>query len=45
MKSRWLFLTLVGSLVVASCGPGQVAVTAEIDVPDPETEGATKAVR
>ncbi|MGD2120363.1 MAG: hypothetical protein PVJ76_01395 [Gemmatimonadota bacterium] len=41
MKSRWLFLTLVGSLVVASCGPGQVAVTAEIDVPDPETEGAT----
>ncbi len=41
MKSRWLFLTLVGSLVVAGCGPGQVAVTAEIDVPDPETEGAT----
>lgn len=41
MKSRWLFLTLVGSLVLASCGPGQVAVTAEIDVPDPETEGAT----
>ncbi len=43
MKSRWLFLTLVGSLVVAACGPGQLAVTAEIDVPDPETEGATIA--
>jgi hypothetical protein len=41
MKSRWLFLTLIGFLGVAGCGPGQVAVTAEIDVPDPETEGAT----
>lgn len=39
MRRRWLFLILVGPLFSAACGPGQVAVTAEIDVPDPEAEG------
>jgi len=41
MKRNWLALVLLGSLAVAACGPGQVVVTAEIEVPDPETEGAT----
>ncbi len=40
MKRSWLALVLLGSLA-AACGPGQVVVTAEIQVPDPETEGAT----
>ncbi len=41
MKHSWLALLLFGSLAVSACGPGQVIVTAEIDVPDPENEGAT----
>ena len=41
MRRSWLFLVLVGSVMATGCGPGQVAVTSEIDVPDPETEGAT----
>lgn len=36
MRRSWLFLILVGPLFLAACGPGQVAVTAEIDVPDPD---------
>jgi hypothetical protein len=28
-----------GSLVLAACGPGQVSVTAEVEVPNPEGEG------
>jgi hypothetical protein len=40
MRRSWLTLTLLGPLFVSACGPGQVAVTAEIDVPDPEVEGA-----
>ena len=44
MRRSWLFLILIGPLFVAACGPGEVAVTAEIDVPDPAVEGAT-AVR
>ncbi len=41
MKRRWLALVLLGSLAAAACGPGQVIVTAEIEVSDPEAEGAT----
>jgi hypothetical protein len=41
MRRFWQFLMLVGPLFVIACGPGQVAVTAEVDVPDPENEGAT----
>jgi hypothetical protein len=40
MRRSWLALVLFGSLLPAACGPGQVAVVAEIDVPDPEVEGA-----
>ena len=40
MRRSWLFLVLLTPLIAVACGPGQVAVTAEIDVPDPETEGA-----
>ena len=41
MRRFWQFLILAGPLFVVACGPGQVAVTAELDVPDPESEGAT----
>jgi len=40
MRRSGLFLILVGSLFSVACGPGQIEVTAEIDVPDPEAEGA-----
>jgi hypothetical protein len=40
MRRFWQFMFLVGPLFVVACGPGQVAVTAEIEVPDPDTEGA-----
>jgi hypothetical protein len=40
MRRSWLFLILIAPLFVTACGPGQVAVTAEIDVPDPAAEGA-----
>jgi hypothetical protein len=40
MRRSWLFLVAVGFLFTAGCGPGQVAVTSEIEVPDPDTEGA-----
>ena len=39
MRRSWLFLILIGPLFLAACGPGRVAVSAEIDVPDPEAEG------
>ena len=39
MRRSWLFLILLGPLFVAACGPGQVAVTAEIDVPNPDEPG------
>jgi hypothetical protein len=41
MRRSWLFLILVGTLFLTACGPGQVAVSAEIEVPDPDQEGAT----
>jgi len=39
MRRSWYLLTLVGPLFFTACGPGQIAVTAEIEVPDPEAEG------
>jgi hypothetical protein len=39
MRRSWLVLVLLGSLIPVACGPGQVVVTAEIEVPDPEGEG------
>ena len=39
MRRSWIFLILLGPLFSA-CGPGQIAVTMEIEVPDPEAEGA-----
>ena len=39
MRRSWLALVLCGPLLAAACGPGQVAIVAEIDVPDPEGEG------
>ena len=40
MRRSWFSLILLAPLFVA-CGPGQVAVTAEIDVPDPDNPGNT----
>jgi hypothetical protein len=42
MMRSWLALVVSASLATAACGPGQVVITAEIEVPDPETEGAVK---
>jgi hypothetical protein len=39
MRRSWLVLTAIGSLFTAACGPGQVAVTVEIEIPDPDSEG------
>lgn len=39
MRRSWLGLVLFGSLITVACGPGQVVVTAEIEVPNPEGEG------
>jgi len=39
MRHSWLFSILIGSLFAAACGPGQIAVTAELEVPDPDQEG------
>ncbi len=40
MSRIWLVLILLGPLFSAACGPGQVAISTEIDVPDPNVEGA-----
>lgn len=40
MKRSWMFLVPAALLFVTACGPGQIAVTAEIDIPDPEAEGS-----
>lgn len=39
MRRSWIVLMLFGSLIAVACGPGQVVVTAEIEVPNPEGEG------
>jgi hypothetical protein len=46
MRRSWLFLILACPLFSAACGPVEVEVTAEIDVPDPESEGqmVTRAI-
>jgi len=40
MRRSWLFPILISPLFAAACGPAQIAVTAELEVPDPEQEGA-----
>lgn len=37
MKRTPLFLTALGLMAVTACGPGELVVSAEIDVPDPAT--------
>ena len=39
MRRSWLFLILVGPFLSAACGPGEIEVTAAIEVPDPDAEG------
>ena len=39
MRRSWLFLILVGPFFSAACGPGEIEVTAAIEVPDPDAEG------
>jgi hypothetical protein len=39
MRRSWLALVFSGPLLAAACGPGQVSVIAEIEIPDPEGEG------
>ncbi|MFC1575649.1 hypothetical protein ACFL5A_03250, partial [Gemmatimonadota bacterium] len=39
MRHSWLVLVLFGSLLSVACGPGQVNVTAEIEIQNPEGEG------
>jgi hypothetical protein len=41
MKGMKPLLATMGLLVAAACSPGQVSIVAELDVPDPETEGGT----
>jgi hypothetical protein len=43
MRRSWLVLTAIGSLLTVACGPGQVAVTVEIEIPDPDSEGTINA--
>ena len=43
MRRSWLVSTVIGSLFVTACGPGQVAITAEIELPNPEGEGTVVA--
>jgi len=39
MRYRWLAVVLFGTALTAACGPGQVVITAELEVPNPEGEG------
>lgn len=41
MKGTKPLLAVVGLALMTACGPAEVVVTAAIDVPDPENEGAT----
>ena len=43
MSRSWLVLTMISSVFVTACGPGTVAVTAEIEVPNPDAEGTVTA--
>ena len=39
MRRSWLAVVLLGSMLAAACGQGQVVITAEVDVSNPEGEG------
>ncbi len=41
MNRSTILAATLGTLLFAACGPGQVVVTAEIQVPNPEGEGTT----
>ncbi|MGW8265306.1 MAG: hypothetical protein ACWGSQ_02995 [Longimicrobiales bacterium] len=39
MRRSWLAVLLLGSTLTVACGQGQVVVSAEVEVPNPEGEG------
>jgi hypothetical protein len=39
MRHRWLAVVLFGSMLTAACGQGQIVVTMEVEVSNPEGEG------
>ena len=39
MRRSWLAVLLLGSMLTAACGQGQVVISAELEVPNPEGEG------
>lgn len=39
MRRSWLAVVLLGSMLTIACGQGQIVVTAELEVPNPEGEG------
>lgn len=39
MRRSWLAVLLLGSTLTVACGQGQVIVSAEVEVPNPEGEG------
>jgi hypothetical protein len=39
MRRNWLAVVLFGSLLTAACGQGQIVISAEVEVPNPEGEG------
>lgn len=41
MKATKPLFAAMTLMVLVACGPGEVVVTAELEVPDPETEGGT----
>ncbi|NIP59405.1 MAG: hypothetical protein GWM92_13845 [Gemmatimonadetes bacterium] len=40
MRRSGVLLSVLAAALVVACGPGQVVVTAEIEMPDPQGEGA-----
>jgi len=39
MRRSWLAVVFLGSTLAAACGQGQVVISAELEVPNPEGEG------
>jgi len=39
MRRSWLAVVLFGSMLTIACGQGQVVISAEVEVPNPEGEG------
>jgi len=39
MRRSWLAVVLLGSTLTVACGQGQVVITAEVEIPNPEGEG------